>query len=896
MLKPSIALLISILIVGVITNFVLNALSSFYSYKNISAPKMELTLDRFHFFLKNELKKEWLNITVSKPLKDESSPLKTFRITVDKEDINKLNVDLPRSGKEQYVDAYLNVSDEKNVKKIKLRYRGDTSLHWLYKQKSLRIKLLENKTYNLHKKFNLVNPITLDIVMDVVNYKLASREGLISPEYYPARVFINSEYHGVYMFLSQPDESLLRMHKIMPGSIYFGDSGNDLNKDGVSDLWWNPKFWEKKSSRNAEQKTNREDIDSFISIISKASDLNFFDKFNTVFDKKKFYDFFSLDVLFGSYHHDFAHNHKLYFDPYKGKFEPIAWDQRRWSPRNFKDTSNYLLLEKIKLNPILEYERDLNTYELFLKYNFEYINKMLDTYSQMQYADLASDKYRDTGVSVANSKGYQFTSASFSMEQYESSINGLKNTYKTRRVFLENIFNDSELEYVIEKYNDYLKATFYVNGNSPVILSNKLANICMDSNFNGKSDDSCRKNTEIILYPGRVFKDGNAINLHSYGFGKRYLVPSRQRYVLFIKSNNIDMHKFDFKNAITGKSVSPKLLELHPKVKLDSIHAWKLPQPKNKTIVLNGRLNITETRVYDKYTTVIIKPGTIFSMSKNASIYFYGKINAIGTKEKPIKFIAKDKKIPWGIVAVQGKSTTGSKFEYVEIENGSVDTRNLLHYTAQFNIHDTEWFEVRHCKIGPNFIGDDSMHIAYAKGVVENSVFYAARSDGLDIDISNVSITNNVFHKSGNDGLDVMTTVLNASNNLFIDSGDKGISVGEWSEAHIVDSVFLRGRIGLEVKDKSKVKANNLIFVDSEAKSINLYNKNKRYDEGGFIEGDMIFLLGNLKINADKYSGETIEHIFKNHLPQLDKFQWHQNFNNTPYLDDIKAAVLKYDK
>ncbi len=276
-------------------------------------------------------------------------------------------------------------------------------------------------------------------------------------------------------------------------------------------------------------------------------------------------------------------------------------------------------------------------------------------------------------------------------------------------------------------------------------------------------------------------------------------------------------------------------------------------------VILEGTIEITKTTIFNKNSKIIIKPNTTFILSPKTSIYFYGKVTAIGTKERPIKFIAKNSNRPWGIVAVQGQSTTGSIFRYCYFKNGSTDTRNLIHYTSPFNIHDMNYFEVKECFIGKNYKGDDAMHIAYSKGVVDRCIFNGARSDALDIDISEVNVTNSLFKNSGNDALDIMTTVLNASNNTFINTGDKGISIGEWSIATISNSTFKNTYIGLEIKDKSKVKAFNLKFINSKNIAINLYNKNKRYDKGGFLEATDITFVGNNKIEADKRSKYEIK-------------------------------------
>ncbi len=77
-LSLNIGLFISILIVPVMGTYSIDALSKFYAYKKLLNPSIELTLDRFHFFLKNELKREWIKTLASKPLSDNESPFKNW--------------------------------------------------------------------------------------------------------------------------------------------------------------------------------------------------------------------------------------------------------------------------------------------------------------------------------------------------------------------------------------------------------------------------------------------------------------------------------------------------------------------------------------------------------------------------------------------------------------------------------------------------------------------------------------------------------------------------------------------------------------------------------------------------------------------------------------------------
>lgn len=750
-----------------------------------------------------------------------------------------------------------------------MRYRGDNNYHWLYKQKSFRIKL-DSESINIFemgKKFNLLNPPHITYLRDYVYYKKAKELGLISPDFYPVRMYVNGEYMGVYMYLSQLDESLLRKRKLMPGSVYSGD-GAPNNKYGISDLWFNQRYWVKASARNAEQKGDRTDIAFFIDSIINSSESEFEYFIDTYFDKKNMFTYLALDRFYGSNHHDFSHNHKLYFDPYKGKYQFIAWDIRFWSGKGVKELAKYPLSFRLRENPYYDAEIDKILYSLIS--NNEY-DSSIEEYALMlknHKNELMSDKYKDTGTWLPKLFPTSFWYLTpYSYDDLFAQMVDEKRILGVRKKVLLNILDDANIDSFINGNFIYFK----VYGNSPV-------NVIV----NGSS---------IELFPGRRWLNNGELKYSLLASGKNDVVNTHKLYAFdTVGLDSVSVfNSLEFTNTITGK----KILSDNVIFDLDiPVTTLEVAPDIKEEVMLSGVNRVTNTLVFDE--DVEIAPGTVFSMAKGVSIYFYGKVTAIGTRENPVKFIAEDPQNPWGLVAVQGKATTGSIFEHVEFENGSTDTRNLIHYTSPFNIHDTDWFEVRNCKIGRNFVGDDAMHVAYAKGIIDGCEFYDARSDALDIDISDVTVTNNIFYKAGNDGLDIMTTTMTAKNNVFIDAGDKGISVGEWSEASITDSLFLRTGIGLEVKDKSKVKANNLVIVDSKDKAINLYNKNKRYDEGGFLNGDSIFLLGNTKFKADKRSGQKIKHVIENTLPDLKQYEWYESLQNTTYKKFVDKVEVKY--
>lgn len=842
----AICFFLSLVILYPVASLSFRALADLYSYQALVDNSMEFNLPRFHYFLKNKVQREQIKLTAQAALEDKGSKLKTFNITIDPKYIHKLNSNLPESGKSKYYNAYLSISDAPEIQKIKLRYRGAGNYHWINEKKSLKIK---TKNYQMHKKFSLINPVLINSFHDIINYQLSQELGIISPEIYPARVKVNGEFMGVYLFLSQVDESLLRKHKRMPGSIYYGDLAAERQ---YQDLWSDEQSWTKKAARNKAKKQDRTDIQYFINTIKNSTESEFNEFVETYINKDAYFNFIALDRLFGSHHHDYVHNHKLYFDPYKGKFEPISWDLRFWQSVQQKDLSLYPLQLRLASNPIYDADIDKRVYQLLQNNSVSSLIQRYKTIIQTIMPDLKADIYRDHAVSLpfiskrAISEPYSIDDIMDTIVSEEMRLNG-------RFSYLKSLYKTVGFSYTATKQaeNAY-QLNFTISGNNPISIDFSAL-----EQRNKITEDQRIITQPYIIYPAKTRVRHTQTRYDTIDWGDTTVQNSAQHYQLTLYKNSQEslekvLSKIRFTNLITNEKV-----ERTPTTQTapNDTQITKEKQPDTiKKIILQGNVHIHKTKIYNKNTHLIIKPGTTITLSPKQSIFIYGKLTAIGSKESPIEFKAKNPSKPWGIIAIQGQSASGSQLQHCRISNGSVDSRNLINYTAPLNFHDLKNFNVSHCRIERNYIGDDALHIAYAQGKIEHNIFSHAHSDSLDIDISHVSVNNNLFYASGNDGLDIMTTELSAHNNLFIKNADKGISIGEWSQAEITQSYFLENKIALEIKDQSIVTAKFLIIESSLNKAINLYHKNKRYNKGGELKASQISLIGNTKVTVDKRS------------------------------------------
>ena len=553
-IRLPIALFISLLIISIVGSFVYSSLAEFYRYKKTINPTLELTEDRFHFFIQDAIEKEWIKLTAPKVQSDEQSPLRTFRITVAQRDIDSLNINLPTSGKDHFVKAYLTITEpnsitSKKIYKIKLRYRGDSNSHWFYTQKSLRIKLAKDDTYDMSKTFNLINPPSQLSYRDSINYQFSKELGLISPKSIPSRVFINGRYMGVYLYLSQVDESLLRSHRLMPGSIYYGD-GSPI-KNGIADLWFNPIYWKKKASRNREEKNNREDIELFIKGVNSSGE-----KFNTFaktyLNLEKYFAFIALDRVFGSQHHDFIHNHKIYFDPYKGKFEPISWDLRFWLPLKAKDLSFYPIQLKLASNPIYDAKIDKIVYTII---NNNFIDKIDKAYTKIINQienDLKSDIYRDNAVALKQFAPYPISRALKYSEIVHDKTHAIE-VLKSRVKFLKTLYNNTTIEYQIKKISNKKRLlTLTIKGDSPAKMTSSLFT------FSKLNSPSIYKT--VTLFTKREIVPNSQKFFPTSLCGDK-TVQSRPNSYKFILNTELSPQKIisniEFLNIVTGKVIKP---------------------------------------------------------------------------------------------------------------------------------------------------------------------------------------------------------------------------------------------------------------------------------------------------------------------------------------------------
>jgi hypothetical protein len=320
-----------------------------------------LTAELVQLHLHDRLRADLRRLGIPEPTGD--SPLPTYGLVVADHALGRLDQLLPPDdGNAYYVPAYL--THESQVFEVQVRYRGSKPWHWNYPQKSWKVRMKGARELGGLRTFNFINtpdpmPFSEQIMLDI-----ARGQGLLTPDYFPARLLLNRAYLGVYFFEGQPGEDLLLRARRAPGNVYSGNDAPVDPKTGVSSLWQSATHWKRVASVEDALLDGGADIEALINKVNFASAQEFADFARRYLDLDKFALFDALDVVFGNNQHDYAKNHKLYFDPYRGRFEPIVTELRDTKHEPVLNRTENPLLLRLKQLPSYLPSRDQLVYQL----------------------------------------------------------------------------------------------------------------------------------------------------------------------------------------------------------------------------------------------------------------------------------------------------------------------------------------------------------------------------------------------------------------------------------------------------------------------------------------------------------------------------------------------------
>jgi len=841
-----------------------SALSSHLRYNAALGVEQPLTAELFHLHLYDHLRRDCRRLTMPEP--ERKSPLPAFDLALGNGELARLNENLPPGdGKSRYVDGYITRGNE--IHEVRVRYRGRKHWHWNYAQKSWKVRLEDGDFLDGHTVFNLVNtvdplPFSEQIILDI-----ARESGLLTPDYLPIRLTLNHANLGLYFFSSQPDEGLLRRARRMPGSMFSGNEAPIDPETGISTLWKDAANWKKVATRDGEKMKDFSLLEKLLAVVNTGSQPRFAEFAGLHLSVDKFALFDALDVVFGGNQHDFHQNHKLYFDPYRARFEPIAWEFKGWrNPDVLNRTENPLLL-RLKELPGFRTLRNRYVHKLL---RGSCSPESIRSRAEEMFGELTSEQARDPYWDAYRllpgiSRYYRQMVRPMDQERQALVFETRMGRYRRRAGFLLAELGRLGLTARLripepEGLGSRLKGqgeggrallTVSVAGHAGyrlVSVKPEWPEGCTPESWrlSAAYPDGERPVAEVTgageaaaqleLHPGNLVVDRTVHHPHR---GNVRAVPAELAYPLVLNSSCVPLAvTIEGLNLVTDQPVRVESIPFGEREQArtgpdcadgsfsavpghTSLHPWCYPVVEEERVALGpGEIRIKKTLVYGPKTTVEIAPGTSFLLSKKASIVFLGRVTAQGTPDKPIVLAPKKKR--WGGLILQGPGTRGSRLVNVTVTRGTVPRWQLGYYPGMVNIHDTSDIEISDSHFGENRKSDDTLHAAYVQNLsIRSSNFTNCESDAVDLEFCKAKLTDVTVVGAGDECLDLMGSKTKVRDSRLIWCGSNGISAGEETKVQVVDSLVAEADVGLLVKNASKaVVSDSLFWMDQTAVAI----------------------------------------------------------------------------
>lgn len=804
----------------------------------------------------------------------EGVPLRQVHLFVAERELQRLNSSLPASGGE-YVDGAL--AYDGALRPVEVRYRGDNSYHWAHRKKSWRVKTERDRLFNTTdasgapvalRRFNLLIPRTAELLNNHLAYRLAQELGLLAPHSEPVIVALNGAVSGVHFLVEQPEELTLRRQLRMPGDLYSGEwIGRDFIVGAPPNVFGHPAAWSKMAINNHYPDGHDAPLRALLTALEDTLAGRTADLAEHV-DLEAFARFAAWEALVCTTHFDDIHNWRLYYDPWRRRFEPMVWDGVGWTWVLRQRPGVDLRPDVISSKLHVALHRDAR----FLRAKQRIVREFL---AQRAWAFLSEV---DTTIATVG--------AALDIDpQLEMDLHVLSPSHVRREL--------AALREAIAATFDGLRGAYAEPGRTQfAVLPDGRVRLAVDGRRPVDRmvlvhDDGPRGHVEARAeVHWSTARDAGSAGASVLVTGERAevtlgLFPSVRARLASLRPTDVLLNRLEFGAATydielpavarPGEPVGVFVdrgdgLEAAERVPLDSLPVQPLMALQHPVIApppaARSWSGVVELDGFERIDgPLTIEPGTRVRLAPGASVEVRGRVTALGTAAQPIDFEPSSTdpaREPWGAFTITGRGADGSELAHCRFRGGSGWKSDVGESSAMLSVHDVHGLSVVDTSFEDSFLVDDMVHVVYGDARFERCTFQRSLSDALDLDMCTATIVGCRFEDSGNDGIDLMSSVARIEGCTFSRCGDKGASIGERTRVLVSRSKFEGCAIGAQVKDDSTA-----IFVDVEVLAgpvgVDAYLKSWRYGTGGRAWLDRVTLSGvEVPIRFDKDSSVEV--------------------------------------
>ncbi len=237
--------------------------------------------------------------------------------------------------------------------------------------------------------------------------------------------------------------------------------------------------------------------------------------------------------------------------------------------------------------------------------------------------------------------------------------------------------------------------------------------------------------------------------------------------------------------------------------------------------ILEKNLIIDEDLYLATGNNLEVLEGVEIFFQKDVSIYSEGSIFFNGTKDQPIIIYSNNN------IGSLVLSNNDYKFHNVIFKNLSFpkDKDKILHggvnvINSNVEIIDSEIISSK---------SEDAINLISSNSNINNLKVKNIYADAIDIDFGTLKFKNIFCENVDNDCLDISGANVKGNSLEGLNVKDKGLSFGENSNGEIININFQNAKLGVAVKDGSKLKLSKYGFTNNEY-DVAVFNKKKEYE------------------------------------------------------------------
>lgn len=709
--------------------------------------------------------------------------------------------------KNDFVDARLEADGAEFDAKIRLK--GDWTDHLLGDKWSYRVQLDQGQSWDRWTTFSLQSPATRSFLLEYVFHQWMEREGLLAPRYEFVALSINGQARGIYAIEEHFVKTLPERNARREGPILkfiedgFWEVNSTYNPDGLIldmeervPMFQSAEigtFGEKKVLKDTAMAKQFEEAHRLMAQY-KSGKADVWE----VFDAEKVARYFAIVDLMQAHHGFIWHNQRLYYNPMLNQLEPIGFD-------GFTETGPLIWIKK----PFIGYAQNFRylhpaykgmMFERFFtdtRFMASYV-QALDQFSQPAYLD---KMFREMAPAIDQREvllqnewpNYQFD-RKFVHQRAEN----------VRRVLFP-LPSTAVKIYLREEADGHASYDVYNYHGLPI----QLLGVGKKDRIKGEFSDQPVLPAYVQDFPPertvvRTDRTGDWLHFEVPGIDSVFLaeiLPYR---------------------APGGKTVSQ---DLFANVQPQSNGIWTLDEATNTLTIPAGSHQTAESLIVPRGYHVRFEAGAQLDLVRGAAFISRSEVRSYGTAQEPVRIFSSDESAR-GFTILQVPDGQKCEFFYTHFESlRNLDQNNWSH-TGAVSLYESEAL-FRHCRFTDN-LSEDALNVVRSIFTVDHCHFAMTASDALDADFCTASILNATFYKTGNDAMDFSGSTVFVSKASVESPGDKALSIGEQTNATVLELTVRDAPLGVAAKDLSLTTVEKLSLHDVR-RGLAVYQKKPEY-------------------------------------------------------------------